>query len=198
MDVRPGDQTRMTSQSELALVFIFGPAAVGKMTVGQDLKKLTGYRLLYNHMVVDLVTEFFEFGTPPFHRLAAPFTKQIIETCADERVGLIITHSLFFSAPNSRAMIDDWSAPYRRNGLPVWYAELTAPLDVRLERNATPNRAQHKKIDWSTPERLREMDAWGGWNSGDTWPEPAHKLVIDNTHVSPEAAARMIQQRFGL
>ena len=99
----------MNSKATPALVFIFGPAAVGKMTVGQELKKLTGYRLLYNHMVVDLITEFFDFGTPPFHRLAAPFTKQIIETCAEERVGLIITHSLFFSAPGSRSqMLTTW------------------------------------------------------------------------------------------
>jgi hypothetical protein len=189
----------MTSgMNEPALVFIFGPAAVGKMTVGQELQKLTGYRLLYNHMVVDLVTEFFDFGTPPFHRLAAPFTKQIIEACADERVGLIITHSLFFSAPSSPALIDDWSEPYRRQGMPVWYADLTAPLDVRLARNATPNRAQHKKIDWSTPERLRDMDASGRWNSDDEWPDPARKLVIDNADLPPDEAAHMIQRRFGL
>jgi hypothetical protein len=181
-----------------ALLFIFGPAAVGKMTVGQELKKLTGYRLLYNHMVVDLVTEFFDFGTPPFHRLAAPFTKQIIEACADERVGLIITHGLLFSAPGAAAMIDDWSAPYRRRGLPVCYAELSAPLDVRLERNATPNRARHKKVDWATPERLREMEGWGSWHDDGTWPNPAHLLTIDNTDVQPQEAAQKIRHRFQL
>ena len=52
------------------LVLIFGPAAVGKMTVGQELAKLTGFTLLYNHQIVDLVTELFAFGTPMFHRLA--------------------------------------------------------------------------------------------------------------------------------
>ena len=64
------------------LVFIFGPSAVGKMTVGQELQKLTGYKLLYNHMVVDLITEFVDFGTPAFHALARPWTLQLIQACA--------------------------------------------------------------------------------------------------------------------
>jgi hypothetical protein len=181
-----------------AMVFIFGPAAVGKMTVGQELKKLTGYRLLFNHMVVDLVTEFFEFGTPGFHRLARPFTRQIIEACAEERVGLIITHSMLFDGPRAQALIDDWSEPYRRERIPVWYAELTAPLDVRIARNETTNRAQFKKVEWSTPERLRELDGWGRWNSDGDWPDPGRSIVIDNTDIAPDAAARMIQEHFGL
>ena len=32
------------------LVQIIGPQAVGKMTVGQELSKITGYKLFYNHM----------------------------------------------------------------------------------------------------------------------------------------------------
>ena len=51
------------------LIILFGPPAVGKMTVGQELSRLTGYPLLHNHMTIDLVTEFFDFGTPQFGRL---------------------------------------------------------------------------------------------------------------------------------
>lgn len=188
----------MTPGSAPALVFIFGPAAVGKMTVGQELRKLTGYRLLYNHLVVDLVTEFFEFGTTGFHRLARPFTRQIIEACADQAIGLIVTHSLLFDGPHARAIIDDWSAPYRDAGLPVWYAELAAPLDVRMARNETPNRSHFKKVDWSTPERLREMEGWGSWHFGADWPDPASRVSIDNADLAPQAAAQLIRERFGL
>jgi hypothetical protein len=181
-----------------ALVFIFGPAAVGKMTVGQELKELTGYRLLYNHLVVDLVTQFFTFDTPPFHALAREFTRRIIEVCAQERVGLIITHGLLFDGPRAQALIDHWSAPYRNAGIPIWYAELQAPLDVRLARNETPNRRRHKNVDWSTPERLREMEGWGRWGFGDDWPHPARRLSLDTTDLPAATAAAMIQQRFAL
>lgn len=43
----------------MKFVFILGDAAVGKMTVGQALMKLTGLRLFHNHMAIELVMEIF-------------------------------------------------------------------------------------------------------------------------------------------
>ena len=43
----------------MKLVLIFGPQAVGKMTVGQELAKITGLKLFHNHMTIDLVSNFF-------------------------------------------------------------------------------------------------------------------------------------------
>jgi hypothetical protein len=179
------------------LIFIFGPPAVGKMTVGQHLARLTCYRLLYNHMVTDLVTDFFEFGTPGFHRLARPFTLQIIEACADAALGINITHGLIFNdyAPH---LIAEWSRPYRDAGGAVHHAELTAPLETRLHRNGTENRQQHKKLDWATDDRLREMESWGAWSSEGHLPADDPHITIDNTTLTPEEAARRIQQAFAL
>src|SRR5438477_1972437 len=180
------------------LILIFGPAAVGKMTVGQELAKLTGFTLLYNHQIVDLVTELFPFGTPMFHRLARSFTLQLLEAAAESGLGLILTHGLVFSSPSARVIIDDWSAPCLNAGGEVFYVELTAPLECRLVRNETENRRRHKKTDWATPQRLREMETWGRWNSDGDFPYPDRHLVIDNANVEPAEVALMIQQRFGL
>ena len=49
----------------MKLVFIFGDAAVGKMTVGQELIKITDLRLFYNHMTIEPVLEIFGSGTTP-------------------------------------------------------------------------------------------------------------------------------------
>ena len=43
----------------MKLVFILGDAAVGKMTVGQELMKLTGLRLFHNHMTIEPVIALF-------------------------------------------------------------------------------------------------------------------------------------------
>ena len=40
------------------LVLLTGPQAVGKMTVGQELAKITGLKLFHNHMTIDLVSNF--------------------------------------------------------------------------------------------------------------------------------------------
>jgi cytidylate kinase len=181
------------------LIFILGPSAVGKMTVAQELQRLTGYRLLVNHMVVDLATEFFEFGTPGFDSLARPFTRLIFETCAEQRVDLITTHALLFSGPRGLQIVHEWPAPFRAVGGSVAFVELTAPLEVRLARNLTENRRRHKKVGWSTEERLREMEGWGRWTSlpGELPPGDAH-LVIDTTELSAGATARVIGQRLAL
>ena len=43
----------------MKLLFMIGNAAVGKMTVGQELMKLTGLRLFHNHMTIEPVIEIF-------------------------------------------------------------------------------------------------------------------------------------------
>lgn len=52
--------------AEKKLLILFGPPAVGKMTVGKELSALTGMKLFHNHMTIELVLPFFEFGTPPY------------------------------------------------------------------------------------------------------------------------------------
>ena len=131
------------------LVLILGPTAVGKMTVGQELAKITGFKLLYNHMVVDLLTEFFPFGTPAFHRLARMFTEELLDAAAETGVDLILTHALVFGTPRTNENIDEFSAPFRKRGGQVSYVELAAPLGHRIDRNETENRRRNKKLDWA-------------------------------------------------
>ena len=45
---------------------IIGPQAVGKMTVGQELAKITGYKLLYNHMTIEMVRSIFDYDKGRF------------------------------------------------------------------------------------------------------------------------------------
>lgn len=44
----------------MKLVIIFGPHAVGKMTVGQKLAKITALGLFHNHMTIDIVSDLFK------------------------------------------------------------------------------------------------------------------------------------------
>jgi cytidylate kinase len=180
------------------LVMILGPSAVGKMTVGQELANITGYKLLTHNMVVDLLTHIFPFGTTAYGRLKRQFEISLIDAAAETGTSLIFTFGLVFSAPNSRTIIDELSAPFVDRGGRVSYVELAAPLDVRLARNQTPNRHAHKRTDWSTQEQLRKIDGWGRWNSSGDFPYPEQHIVIDNSELSAESAARVIVDRFQL
>ena len=45
----------------LKLVFLIGDSAVGKMTVGQELTKITDLRLFHNHIIIEPVIETFGY-----------------------------------------------------------------------------------------------------------------------------------------
>lgn len=38
----------------MEFVLLYGPPAIGKLTIAKELQKLKGYKLLHNHLVVDL------------------------------------------------------------------------------------------------------------------------------------------------
>ena len=44
----------------MKLVIIFGPHAVGKMTVGQALARITGLKVFHNHMTIDPLLALFD------------------------------------------------------------------------------------------------------------------------------------------
>ncbi len=48
---------------------VFGPPAVGKMTVGRAVAARSDFRLFHNHAVIEPLLEVFDYGTPPFVRL---------------------------------------------------------------------------------------------------------------------------------
>jgi hypothetical protein len=48
------------------LVFLHGVAASGKLTTARELESQIGYPVFHNHLVVDLLTTVFTFGSQPF------------------------------------------------------------------------------------------------------------------------------------
>ena len=54
-------------------VLIIGPQAVGKMTVGQELAKITGYKLFHNHMTIEILTKIFDYSRDSFRKLNEKF-----------------------------------------------------------------------------------------------------------------------------
>src|SRR6478609_6185984 len=75
------------------LIFLYGPPATGKLTVAQELVKLTGYKLLHNHLTVDLVSAFFDFESEQAQRLSSKFRLEMLEEAAKTNIpGIIFTY----------------------------------------------------------------------------------------------------------
>ena len=183
------------------LIILFGPPAVGKMTVGQEIAKLTGYKLLHNHMTIDLVTEFFDFSTPQFGRLVPAFRQMLVaEAAASDLVGLIFTFVWAFGNEDDKQFLDGLRDSVGEYGGSTYYAELEAEMEERLVRNRTENRLRHKKMaDCEKTEAfLVAAQAQYQMNSSGDFPYPEQHVKISNTHLSAREAAEQIVQAFGL
>ena len=184
------------------LLYIFGPPAVGKMTVGEAIAARTGLRVFHNHLAIEPVLRFFEFGTPPFDRLVGEFrTRLIEEVAASDLPGLIFTYVWAFDGPADAGVLARLAEPFQRRGGRVLYVELAASQAERLRRNEGASRLAEKpskrNLDWSR-RHLLELDDTYRMNSVDEFDGRADYLRIDNTGLAPEQVADRVIARFEL
>jgi hypothetical protein len=183
-------------------VIIFGPPAVGKMTVGYELSKITGLRLFHNHMTIELVLNFFDFGQPQFHWLVGEFRRRIFEeVAASDLPGLIFTYVWAIDHPADKAFIDEVCNIFREQGGEIYFVELEADLAERLRRNETEFRLAQKHSKRQVEEsrrRLIEADGKYKLNSEAGFFPGENYVKINNTHLSATETARMIAEKFGL
>jgi hypothetical protein len=185
-----------------ALVFIVGPPAVGKMTVGHELAARTGFKLFHNHHTIDLVLRFFPFGSPPFNRLVGEFRRRIFEEIAGSALpGVIFTYVWAFDVPADEAAVNQYAEIFRSRGGRVVLVELETSQEERLRRNETEFRLAEKpfKRDLTASRRqLLELDDKYQLNSRGRLTGREDYLHIDNTAISPAEAAERIIQAFDL
>lgn len=182
----------------MKLVLLFGNAAVGKMTVGQELTKITDLRLFHNHMTIEPVLEVFgEFNSAAISRMREVVFEEFAKS---DRYGLIFTFMWAFDQPSDWEYVCRIVEVFEARGAEIYYVELIASQEVRLQRNVTENRLKNKasKRDVeSSNRRLIEDDNKYRCESFEGEIPFQNYLRIDNTDLSAADAARKIQEYFG-
>lgn len=105
------------------LVFIYGPPAAGKLTIGEELARLTGFGLFHNHLSIDFVRPVFEFRTPAFFQLVDKVRLAVFEAAAKEGVSLIFTY--VYVHPSDGPFLDRVFETVEGNGGHVCPVQLT-------------------------------------------------------------------------
>lgn len=186
----------------MKFVVIFGPHAAGKMTVGQELAKITNLKLFHNHMTIDLVSNFFDYGTEPGRRLVDKLREDIFKEIAiSDLYGLIFTYMWAFDEQSDWDYINNVCSIFEAEGSDIYFVELEADFDVRIERNKSPNRLINKptKRDIERSEMIfRTMEERYRLNSYEGEIKHKNYIRINNTNVSPEEAAKRIKEAFRL
>jgi hypothetical protein len=191
-------------------VCVFGPPAVGKMTVGHEIARLTGFKLFHNHMSVEPILEVFEFGSPPFRRLVREIRQRVVEEAvACELPGLVFTYVWALEDAADARLVSGLVEIVERGEGTVHLVELAAPLEVRRRRNVTELRREHKRThrDEELSDRiLHDLERYQLNTSADgAVPEPAAAVLrgrdyvrIDNTDLSAAEVAQRVVDHFAL
>ena len=192
-----------TGVAQIKFVLIVGPQAVGKMTVGQALAARTGLKLFHNHETIELVRPLLSLATAEGWDLIKELRWSVFRHFARSgQAGMIYTGVWAFDEPEDRAYYEGIFALWReeRPEAKIYIVELEADLETRLSRNRTENRLLHKPskrdFEWSDAD-VRESAARYRLNSLPGEVTEANYLRLDNTNMSPEAAAEAIAERFG-
>lgn len=186
----------------MKLVTIIGPQAVGKMTVGQELAKITGLKLFHNHMTIELVRLIFDYDKAIYRKMNKVIRDEVFkEFSQSNQHGIIFTACLDFGDNFEEEMkdINRWSTLFDE----TYVIELETTLEERLRRNKTENRLENKaskrNLEWSEKDLLKSVTKYK-FNSDPGVGEKIFKnyLRIDNTNISAEEVAKKIKEKFNL
>jgi AAA domain len=185
----------------MKFIIIFGPSAVGKMSVGQALADIMDMKLYHNHMSIEAVRPIFDFGTPQFNRLVTLFRLETMREVAksDDMTGLIFTFVWALDIPKEHEYVDRIVEIFENEGIDVFYIELEANLKTRLDRNKHEKRLLEKpsKRDVENSERVLYHEEKYQLNSKEGEFMRSNHLKINNENLSPFEVAQKIVTHFG-
>ncbi len=183
----------------MKLLFLLGDAAVGKMTVGQELMKITGLRLFHNHMTIEPVIEIFgRYDGKTIFEMRDIIFKNF---AASENDGMIFTYMMDFDMPSEWEYLEHVRKIFEPYGTEFYYVELIAPQEVRLKRNVSENRLKNKASKRDTASSTRRLindDRNHRCVSREGEIPFDNYLRIENSEIRPEEAAGIIKDAFGL
>jgi tRNA uridine 5-carbamoylmethylation protein Kti12 len=134
------------------LVFLYGPPAVGKLTVARAIADRLPFKILHNHVTIDAVTEVLPFGGEAFWRVVGRFRCDLVAAAAEENIDLIYTYVF---APGDEQHVADVVLPYEEAGGTVVFVQLLAPREVLLQRVLAEDRREWgKPTDAATLEQM--------------------------------------------
>ena len=180
---------------------LFGPPAVGKMTVGRAVCEHTQFRLFLNHHTIEPLADVFGMGSAPFRALTSEFRHRVVQEAAEADVALMLTLVWNLGGTEDERWMRELVSPYANAGLPISFVELAADLTTRLARNRGEDRLLAKPskrgFDWSEAH-IRDREQWV-MNTDPSLELAADALLgshrhlrLDNQLSDPQDTARQI------
>ena len=174
----------------MRMIFIYGPPAVGKLTVARELGRLTGLAVFDNHLSFDCVRAVFPLGSPMLNPLTEQVRRLVIGEAARHGVSLIFT--FVYAHPQDEAYVGRICDLVEEHGGSVDFVLLTCDAAVQEERVVAEHRVGRK---------LDSVDGLRMFSSGHDFSSAISgrgSLELDTTSVPAKETALRIAREFGL
>ena len=172
------------------LIFIYGPPAAGKLTVAQELQKITGYRLFHNMLTVDLALSVLDWDNEKFQDLTTDYRLETFKHAARAKVdGLIFT---FAYVPKlDDGFVKKVISRIKKDKGNIYFVQLVAKKEELLKRVGSDSRKKLKKL--VNPTILKES-----FNRRDLYAKIpfVESYSIDTTNLSPKKVSQMIKENY--
>ncbi|MFH0928085.1 MAG: AAA family ATPase [bacterium] len=175
----------------MKLIIIHGPPAVGKLTVATELSKITGYRVVHNHLINDLVESIFEYGSAPYRKLVQALWIQVLKAAASSDVNVIMTFC--YAKKSDDVFVRKIVSAVRANKGSARSVLLICNKDSLMKRAVEDSRKAYGKL--KNPEKLKAVLVKHEFFSPVSF---LRGFTIDNTKMSAKKTAQKIKAKFNL
>lgn len=174
------------------LVFIYGPPAVGKLTIAKELTKQVGYKNFHNHKAYDLVSSIIDETLPQFPAYVKKVMLEGIEIALEQQVnGLIFTFC--YAKGEDDNFVKEIIKKVKKERGKVHFVQLTCKEKELFKRVKQQSRKKFGKI--KTKKTLKIV--LKKWKLHQKIPF-VKSLVIDNSKIKPKITAEIITKYYKL
>ena len=178
----------------MKLILLYGPPAVGKLTIAKEIARLTGFKLFHVHLTADLVEPIFPRGTPSFPKLVWDIRYAVFAEAARANIdGLIFT--MVYGRDREQFIARCVDVVESRGG-EVCFVHLYCHAETLRQRVVREDRQQYGKITSVEllNETLRNREPQSLFEAATLW----ESLSLNTDALRPVEAAQQVIAHYHL
>jgi len=179
----------------MKLILLYGAPAVGKLSISRELEKMTGFKMLQNHLIADLIASLFGYGNAVTKPLNFSVRMLMFEAAMKNGLTGLISTFVYYDKDQ-----DDYirkiSGLITNGGGKLHLVRLYCEPEELMRRVVGTSRQGTTKL--TDREKLKEILDRSPKIYQSLPDDIGETFVLDNSSINPLQAAEMIKERFNL
>ena len=179
----------------MKLILLYGPPAVGKLTIAKEIARLTGFTLFHAHLTSDLVEAIFPRGTPSFRTLAWDLRYAVFAAAAQAHLDGL-TFTTVYGRDHREQFIARCMEVVEPCGGEVCFVHVYCQAETLRQRVVREDRKQYGKITSVDllNETLHKGESQALFEAGTLWVS----LSLNTDVLRPVEAAQQVIAHYRL